>query len=630
MGSRLPSEKILCRQSLTTVFNFEEPGCDAIDLGVVSEQQPEMFDFLQHSDLDPFTIASVQWACDSDGAINCDISVTSNDNSLSPPILLPMGTGTYDSTLHEDGFFDATTPTGDSSIAALYKMNELVRTGCSRVDVYKEVCQIGGKVFDYSSDNDPDGQLCGHMDGGSMVNTCHRSTLFWGRIHPFILQVADKFEHHAQGWGYILVPSDTTYGYTEVHCLYTPTLEAVILSPDYSGKFLHCRGYVSVSNFDGQGCGVTLRHCQRSSQDIHFPLTQVRGLLFTGPLLLLLTNPSPFHNKLHVERIELDDDTAPTNNTNQPCACSHTADDNHHCPEHVCLPCGASSQPPVPTRVPRTCPCSTLNSTDHGAEATTRSLHASVPSEPSLAQTYSNVLWHECLGFQSDVAVDRLACDCTGTGADARMPTATPDASPTDSSPPETGRVRLHSVILILSRPRHLCILQILLMTRSVRSSDVQMRGSVIALVACSRRDWMNTFLMILATHLSFIMSHGTSNDSFGMFDLLICTLVASPKCTDMPSVFPKLPWRPTLTHVPFALQRRSRRLLGARRIPDMPLSVGRVFPLIWALWFKRLRLIASGWNASRESTARLRTASSRIIRVAGCMANVPPLRCHH
>jgi len=186
-------------------------------------------------------------------------------------------------------------------------MNKLVQTGRSRVEVYKEVCQVSGKAFDYDSSDNTNGQLCGHMGGGSMVNICHHSALFWGKIHSFkesehpILQVADKFEHHAQGWGYIHIPLDTMYGYAKVRCLYTPSLEADILSPDYSGKFLHCRGYVSVSNFDGQGCGITLRHCQCSSQDIHFPLTQVHGLLFTGPLLLPLDDPSPLHNKLHVE-----------------------------------------------------------------------------------------------------------------------------------------------------------------------------------------------------------------------------------------------------------------------------------------------------------------------------------------
>jgi len=37
-------------------------------------------------------------------------------------------------------------------------------------------------------------------------------------------------------------------------------------------------------------------------------------------------------------------------------------------------------------------------------------LDESSPSEPSFAQTYSNVLWHERIGFQSDVAIDKLEC----------------------------------------------------------------------------------------------------------------------------------------------------------------------------------------------------------------------------
>jgi len=41
------------------MFNFAESSCDVIDLGIVLGQQPEMFNFLQHSDLDPITIASV-------------------------------------------------------------------------------------------------------------------------------------------------------------------------------------------------------------------------------------------------------------------------------------------------------------------------------------------------------------------------------------------------------------------------------------------------------------------------------------------------------------------------------------------------------------------------------------------
>jgi len=212
MESWLPSAKISGRQSPTTVLDFAEPGCGAVDHGVVLEQQPGMFDFLQHSDLDQLTIASVQWEYDSDETIDCDLLVASDDDPLPPPVLLPTGTGFYDSTTYDDEFFDTTTCSSNSPIAALY-------------------------------------------------------------------------------------------GYTEVHCLYIPTLEAVILSPDYPGKFLRCRGYVSISNFDGQGCGITLCHCRHSPQDIHFLLMQVCGLVFTGPLLLPSADPSLVLQKPHVERI---------------------------------------------------------------------------------------------------------------------------------------------------------------------------------------------------------------------------------------------------------------------------------------------------------------------------------------
>jgi len=82
LGPQLPSAKILGRQLPTTVSNFAKFSCDAVDLGVDLEQQPEMFDFLlQHPDLDPMTIASMQLGDDPDVMmIKCDISVASNEH----------------------------------------------------------------------------------------------------------------------------------------------------------------------------------------------------------------------------------------------------------------------------------------------------------------------------------------------------------------------------------------------------------------------------------------------------------------------------------------------------------------------------------------------------------------------
>jgi len=102
LESWLPSAKILGRQSPTTILDFAEPGCGVVDHGVVLEQQPEMFDFLQHSDLDQLTIASVQQEYDSDETIDCDLSVASDDDALPPPVSLATGTGFYDSTNDDD------------------------------------------------------------------------------------------------------------------------------------------------------------------------------------------------------------------------------------------------------------------------------------------------------------------------------------------------------------------------------------------------------------------------------------------------------------------------------------------------------------------------------------------------
>jgi len=50
----------------------------------------------------------VQWEYYSDETIDCDLSVASNDDPLPPPVLLPIGTGFYDSTTYDDEFFAQT------------------------------------------------------------------------------------------------------------------------------------------------------------------------------------------------------------------------------------------------------------------------------------------------------------------------------------------------------------------------------------------------------------------------------------------------------------------------------------------------------------------------------------------
>jgi len=100
--------------------------------------------------------------------IDCDIPVASNDDPLPPLILLPTSTDLCNLSLNDDGFLDAVSPDVDSPIKALYMLDEFMCSGCSRADVYNEVCHVSGREFNYMSQDDKDVQPCGHMDSGSM------------------------------------------------------------------------------------------------------------------------------------------------------------------------------------------------------------------------------------------------------------------------------------------------------------------------------------------------------------------------------------------------------------------------------------------------------------------------------
>jgi hypothetical protein len=115
-----------------------------------------------------------------------------------------------------------------------------------------------------------------------------------GRFHGLhderrVLKVADKHKHSPMHQGYLQIP---IHGGIElmVTCYLTPSLEAMILSPDAIGHELRCRGYTLVSNFDIVGCSLTLHHCCYASQDARFPLLLVQGLLYTEPLLPPMTD----------------------------------------------------------------------------------------------------------------------------------------------------------------------------------------------------------------------------------------------------------------------------------------------------------------------------------------------------
>jgi hypothetical protein len=131
-----------------------------------------------------------------------------------------------------------------------------------------------------------------HVDGGAQTSTTDQLHLLWhytefssDRKVP-TLRVADETPHYPTGYGYLKTPSLTGNGYHMVACFYTPTLPATLISPDRIGKAFKCEGYSTLSLFkQKQQCELRLHHCQRDSQDLLFPLTSIRGLLFTDLLV---------------------------------------------------------------------------------------------------------------------------------------------------------------------------------------------------------------------------------------------------------------------------------------------------------------------------------------------------------
>jgi hypothetical protein len=92
-----------------------------------------------------------------------------------------------------------------------------------------------------------------------------------------------------------------------VLCYYTPTLPAMIISPNDMGHQLSCHSYTSISNFDGIDCQLCLHHCNQVFEDVITPLTLNHGLMYSDPLIPPTTDtdhsspmPPPV---LHVECI---------------------------------------------------------------------------------------------------------------------------------------------------------------------------------------------------------------------------------------------------------------------------------------------------------------------------------------
>ena len=142
-----------------------------------------------------------------------------------------------------------------------------------------------------------------HMDEGAMASTTDRLDLLWhlrwlptNQQHLTTLKVADNRSNHPTAVGFLQIPTTDSTGHRMVKCYYTPSLPATIISPDAMGVQFRCRGYTSISNFDGTNCCVRLCHCRRVSEDIVVPLLYThnhcchpltRSISSLAPLLLL-------------------------------------------------------------------------------------------------------------------------------------------------------------------------------------------------------------------------------------------------------------------------------------------------------------------------------------------------------
>jgi GAG-pre-integrase domain len=191
----------------------------------------------------------------------------------------------------------------DRRHTALYRHDLYVRTlGTTRIQHYTHL-----------RSTHPHLTCRAHADGGSMASTTDQLQYLWHyRAVPnidVVLRVADSRGHQPTGIGYLKVPALNDYGWLFTECYYTPSMPTTIISPHAIASANCCTGHTLVSDFhDDHNCSLRLHHRLRRSQDLHVPLTLMRGLLYTSPLLPPVTDadrtgprPSPC---LHADPVD--------------------------------------------------------------------------------------------------------------------------------------------------------------------------------------------------------------------------------------------------------------------------------------------------------------------------------------
>jgi GAG-pre-integrase domain len=269
-----------------------------------------------------------------------------------------------------------------------------------------------------------------------------------------VLRVADNTEHRPIGVGYLKVPDSSPRGFVMVRCYHTPGLPTTIISPDAIARAHDWASYQSISNLDGMSCSLTLRHTKRTSQDIHFPLVLVRGLLYTQPLI----KPTPDKHAatslprsvLHGSYVYPDD---PPSLRHSDCACCSPSDPTRLCMRQLWyqrlgfltlvsleeLPDHAEGVPSWPTvddtstistwpLDPDTCSfCSRSSSTPLAAESSPASSKSTDTRAPRLddpddhlfqihhlSRDQLRILWHQRLGHMHSRRVSDLHRYATG------------------------------------------------------------------------------------------------------------------------------------------------------------------------------------------------------------------------
>ena len=274
--ARLPSADDSGRQSPTSVtYNIA-----FIDCETVAANEPTLDRFLEESGyVDPSLLAPPKEIIDRDD--NHDLDLDLGDDETLNVALTDVDTPWMNSECSEMELLTACVNQVDPASRALYGAEEQMRVyKIDRTELHRRLNAEEALL---------QGDERGHADGGSMATTTHRKDLIWYykdfSTRGPTLKVADDHPHYAIGHGYLRVPDSSPLGYRQIECLYTPSLPVTIISPDKVGRQFKCRGYTSVSNFDGVGCELRLHHCRRISEDVSIPLTLCRGLLFTDSLI---------------------------------------------------------------------------------------------------------------------------------------------------------------------------------------------------------------------------------------------------------------------------------------------------------------------------------------------------------